>query len=623
MTEAKHNFPASSGINGFFQEPPILSSAIEDDEALKRVRGFYLPNSVQQEITPDLRRFSTLVTTPQIRDWCADAEKNVPYVRHWDSWGRRIDELITAEGWKNLQSLGFREGIVAIGHEATYGQHSRVYQFLKYHIWSPWCAYVTCPSAMTDGAARLLELQLVKGELGEVEGKVFRIAHDHLTSREIGKAWTSGQWMTERPGGSDVQNTETQAITCTESLGQSVTDIDGNPLGPISINGFKWFSSATDANTTVLLAREVPSGGISAFFAPTRRLSTSSSDLKSSSLNGISIQRLKSKLGTRALPTAELVLSDMRAWRIGKPGQGTKEISTVLNITRVHNSVTAVGLWGRGLAISRAFSRVRAARGRLLIDTPAHVRILAEQHVEYRAMMHLTFYTVALLGASERSGPSNVKEQSLYEAAALAPKHAIPYLLRLLTPLAKMLTAKASIAGLAECMESLGGVGYLENEDISMNIARLYRDANVLSIWEGTTNIMADDVVRIVKGSSGVAVLQALDEVIAPNLAVWSKKGRTQWSEALTERWSSLKATIQSGSKESLSLNGRHLASEFGWIICALLLAADALSDANTAAFSICDRWILRRGSSPAVHYVGQDEVTQDREIVFGASPWL
>lgn len=564
----------------------------------------------------DLTRFSTLVTTPQIRNWCADAERNIPYVRHWDSWGRRVDELITTEGWRKLQDLGISEGIVAIGHEATYGQHSRVYQFLKYYIWTPWNAFVTCPSGMTDGAAKLLESQLAKKDLGEVERRVFKAAHGRLVSREVGKAWTSGQWMTERPGGSDVQNTETQATLSTGAQDTTVTQVDGNPLGPISINGFKWFSSATDANTTVLLAREIPNGGISAFFAPTRVVDTSS-DTKDSRLNGISIQRLKSKLGTHAVPTAELVLSDMRAWRIGKAGQGTKEISTVLNITRVHNAVTAVGVWGRGLSISRAFSKVRTARGKLLVDTPAHVRTLAEQHVEYRAMMHLTFYTVALLGASERTG-RGAADSAPYEPAGLAPKHAVPHLLRLLTPLAKMLTAKASIAGLAECIESLGGVGYLENEDISMNIARLYRDANVLSIWEGTTNIMADDVVRIVKGSAGPAVLHALNDVVASATAAWSSQGQTQWAEIVVGRWSKLKATISAGSKERLTFNGRALAGELGWVVCALLLGADALSDGDEIATSICNRWIMRRSASQDLRLSGEDEVLQDREIAFG-----
>src|SRR5699024_2962106 len=133
-------------------------------------------------------------------------------------------------------------------------------------------------------------------------------------------------------------------------------DAGGQPLGPWSIDGFKWFSSATDSQMSVLLAK-MPDGRLSAFYAPMRQQQTTSSS--DTELNGIQIQRLKQKLGTRSLPTAELVLSNMRAYLIGAPGYGVREISTILNITRVHNAVSAVGFWGRGLAVSRAFARVR------------------------------------------------------------------------------------------------------------------------------------------------------------------------------------------------------------------------------------------------------------------------
>lgn len=544
--------------------------------------------------------------------WNADAERNTPYLRTWDSWGKRIDELITSEGWRNLQALGIAEGIVAIGHEGEHAQYNRMYQFLKMHIWTAMSADVTCPSAMTDGAARLLRRQIEKegGLEDAVQRKVFEYAYKHLVDRDPAKAWTSGQWMTERPGGSDVRNTETLA-TLSSSSDSSVTDVDGNPQGPYSISGFKWFSSATDANSTVLLAKE-PDGSISAFFAPTRLIRPDSSTPE---FNGISMQRLKSKLGTRGLPTAELVLSDMRAWRIGKAGQGTKEISTILNITRVYNAVSAVSSWGRGLAISRAFARVRKASGKLLMDLPAHVRTLAEQHVSYHANMHLTFYTVALLGAAEHS-PSQSQDSS---ASRLLPRDSISHLLRLLTPITKLLTAKAAVAGLQECMESLGGVGYLENEDVSINIARLYRGANVLPIWEGTTNVMADDLIRVVKGPTGRATLDALDGVVASVANHWKKGGRENWAKPLADVWKEVRQRIERSSRDELALKGRSMAKEFGWIICALCLGEDALDDASATAIEVCSRWISQRSSISDPSSRSYAEAARwDRQIVFG-----
>lgn len=585
-------------------------------------------------ITPDLRRFGDLVITPKVRNWCADAERNPPYVRYFDTFGKRIDELITSSGWQELQKLGIAEGIVAIGHDQTYGRHARTYQFIKYHIWSPWNACVTCPSAMTDGGAQLLKLQLAKKDLDDERRAVFEDYYTRLTSRDPEQAWTSGQWMTERPGGSDVRATETQAsdfvLASSDGSAPRQVDITGKPLGPISITGFKWFSSATDANATVLLAKE-PDGSLSSFFAPMRRTRSSPdpTDTTDTELNGVQIQRLKSKLGTHALPTAELVLTDMRAWRVGKPGQGVKEISTILNITRLHTAMTAVGLLGRGLAIARAFAKVRRARDRLLMDTPVHVHTLAELHVEYRAVMFLTYFTATLLGACE-SQESASTHKSPCEQSQLVPDEAAPLILRLLTPLAKMTAAKVSIAGLAECMESLGGLGYLENEDPAFNIARLFRDANVLSIWEGTTNIMADDVVRVIKGSAGPATLAALDNIVSTATARWRSTHQTSaepnnlyhfWAEQLEIVWTDARSNIELMSKDELLLRGRILAKELVWVVCFVLLAEDTLSDGDAVSVEICDRWVAKRGGHELLGLNATPKsVALDHLVVFGKS---
>ena len=295
--------------------------------------------------------------------------------------------------------------------------------------------------------------------------------------------------MTERVGDSDVCNTETLLTYSPKSDGGiAPTGVDDNPLGPWLINCFKWFSSTTDANMTILLAR-TPEGGISAFYSPmwltVTQNETSDSSNQTTELNDITIQRLKPKYGTRPVPTAELCLTNTHAYLLTLD-EGTRETSMILNITRVHNAVTACGasgFWGRGLAISRAYARVRLLRGKSLKDLPVHVRTMAKNSLEYRANMQLTFFLVALLGIAEQSASS---QPPVSLAAAFMPKEeAATSLLRVLTPMTKALTAKAAISGLAECMESLGGVGYRFDfaTRYRNNIARLYRDANVLSIW--------------------------------------------------------------------------------------------------------------------------------------------
>lgn len=458
---------------------------------------------------------------------------------------------------------------------------------------------------MTDGAASLFSRHLYSTSLSPSLRPVLESAFKRLISRDPSQAWTSGQWMTERKGGSDISGTETLAREADSPL-QS-TGVDGSPLGTYSISGFKWFSSATDANMAVLLAR-THSGRLSAFYAPMRR--TNPSNSAEAELNGVTIQRLKSKLGTRTLPTAELVLNDMRGYLIGQEGDGVREISTLLNITRIHNTVTAMGFWGRGLAISRAFARVRIIGGRQLTDTPAHVATMASQHVEYRGWMHLTFFTILLLGISEQSAtssPSHLSPSPNTPLAKIQPSHSeAKVLLRVLTPIIKGLTAKASIAGLAECMESLGGIGYLENEDMEFNIARLFRDANVLSIWEGTTDIMASDMLRVLKGKQGAEVLQVLES--------WLHRVAGPEATSLRERWWRWVMRIKGSGLEELQVVGREAMLELGTILAGILLFVDAERDGDEVAAETARRWMGTVG--PSTEW--REKVKWDKRIVFG-----
>ncbi|KAK3063464.1 hypothetical protein LTS18_000205, partial [Coniosporium uncinatum] len=660
----------SSATAGFFQTPPEVENQFFGDVALRRAFTLHLPAIAQAAVNHDLSRFGSLVLSPQVIHWIADAEANPPYLRKSSTWGYPDTQLITSEGWRQLQELGIREGIIAIAYEgngrrhtsAIESQHARLYQFLKYHLWTGSCANVTCPSAMTDGAARLLASHIARDGLSEAERAIYTDVYSRLTSRDPARAWTSGQWMTERSGGSDVQGTETLATYTGQSTANAVgTDAAGHPLGPWSLSGFKWFSSATDSDMAILLAKtpsqvstSSPSGTISLFFAPTRRTTTvskPSADIKTLrhdiELNGIHIHRLKQKLGTKPLPTAELVLNSTRAYLLGQPGQGTKEISTILNITRVHTAVSALGYWGRGLAISRAFARVRrVAGGAMLSDVWAHVRTMAIGELGYRALMQLGFFVVRLLGMTEHPPASSSSSTGGAKHTTLDPDPATAAaLFRLLTPLAKALCAKAATEGLAECMESLGGVGYLENEPL-FNVARLYRDCSVLSIWEGTTDVLAADIVRVLKPSRGksqdvgtvdgrgesVAVRDVLgrwmegDEVGGEKMrgAVRDKKASAgpafagvlelvdRWVEGamdawgsgsehtkqcragVSKRWKAVCEMIQSSSPEELKYNGRNLQRELGFVFCAILLVEDAKRDNDDVAWEVARRYILR-----------------------------
>jgi alkylation response protein AidB-like acyl-CoA dehydrogenase len=468
---------------------------------------------------------------------------------------------------------------------------------------------------MTDGAARLLSKHLNRS--GEQQ-KVFRQAYNNLTSRDPSKAWTSGQWMTERTGGSDVRGTETVATLA--GVDGSATDAHGLPLGPYSISGFKWFSSATDSNMTVVLA-QTPKG-LTAFMAPMRRsIKTSRTGLESE-LNGITIQRLKPKLGTTPVPTAELVLNGTRAWMIGTEGAGVREISTVLNITRVYTGLGSIGHWGRGLAIARAFTRVRKVDGgKSLADMPAHLSTMAQNIVNYAAMAHLGFFVAMLLGITEQ--PETFGRGTPERANGLVADvpEAIA-LFRLLTAVMKAQCSKMAIHGLQECMEALGGVGYLEDEQ-QYNIARLFRDCNVNAIWEGTTDVMAWDIVRVVKGREGSKTVAVFKAWANRNGDQW--KG-TQWEHTgfvLKVRVRTLCDIFASCDSDELKYRGRWLLEELAWIAATISLVTDALKDDDEVASAIAERWAgvaedpLGAVKGVALDTTWQDASKMDKKIVF------
>jgi alkylation response protein AidB-like acyl-CoA dehydrogenase len=547
--------------------------------------------------------------------YVADTERNPPFLRPLTTFGTENtrDPLVTSEGWRLLQDIGIKEGIVGIAYEQPQDGlpscNNRAYQYLKYHLWTGSAALVTCPSAMTDGAASLLGRHL-----NDEDGNIFTEARERLISRQPGHAWTSGQWMTERKGGSDVRGTETVARKLVGQEKEEADGVDdlGFPLGPWRIDGFKWFSSATDANMTVLLAKTGKDGAVSAFYAPMRR-QVKGRDDDETELNGIRIQRLKNKLGTKPVPTAELEIKGMRGYLIGQEGQGIKEVSTILNITRIHNSISAVGNWARGLAISRAYARVRTVGSKLLADTPAHVRSLANDHVKYTANMHLVFFVAALLGISEGQDSSSTPA---------AQAHIIPKskqqseaLLRLLTPMVKAQTALRSIKGVRACMENLGGVGYLENEDPILNIARIFRDTCVLSIWEGTTDVMADDVARVLKGKAGPGCLAALEQWVSNAVAIAEANGFRPEAQKLKEAWGQFLAGARQLNADQLRWEGRRYLKLLERVVCGCLLLLDTSRDHDEVTREIARRWILgsaaRRGS-------WLDDSNWDKRLVFG-----
>ncbi|EIN09932.1 hypothetical protein PUNSTDRAFT_143321 [Punctularia strigosozonata HHB-11173 SS5] len=445
----------------FVQDPvlPALVQRLFPDEQKSEV-GRALAN-LGDHLVADVRPLTPLV--------------HAPVLVQYDAWGRRVDELRASEGWKLLKQRAIAAGHMKEAYSRDSGEYSRIRMFMKLMMSAGDYNVVLCPFAMTDGAARVIELY------GSPEMK--RVLFPCLISDDPERAYLSGQWMTERPGGSDVSQTETVAIP---------TSRVSSDLGePYILNGFKWFSSAAEGHMTIALARTGDSAlgarSLSAFVIPLR-----TADFPSPLSNGIRMHRLKNKSGTHGLPTAELELNGTRGWLIGPLNGGIKTISTMLNITRVYSAITSVGALQRALSIARSYATVRTiyspgipgAKDALLKDLPIHTATLAKISLLYRALAHLTFGVVQLLGKNE-AGTATAGEMGR---------------LRLLTPVIKAWAADKCPEAMMECMCALGGQGYMEE----VGIGRLIRDAMVEKIWEGTINVLSLDLLRASKDASAV-----------------------------------------------------------------------------------------------------------------------
>jgi len=320
-----------------------------------------------------------------------------------------------------------------------------------------------CPITMTRAAVAALasEPALATAMMPRIAGREYDSRFEPWWTK---KSTTLGMGMTERQGGSDVRANTTSALPAGEEY---------------AINGHKWFMSAPMCDAFLVLA-QAP-GGLTCFLMPRFR--------PDGSVNGLRFQRLKDKLGNRSNASAELEFVDAFAWRVGEEGRGVRTIIQMVQLTRLDCAIASAGLMRIALAHAIHHARYRVAFEKRLADQPLMERVLADMAVEVEA-------ATALVMRLARS----------FDLAAADPQEAARA--RLLTPAVKFWICKRTPAFICEAMECLGGNGYVE-EDL---LPRLYREAPVNAIWEGSGNIMALDVQRVFarERESAQAVLAAV-----------------------------------------------------------------------------------------------------------------
>lgn len=432
----------------FEQAPPTLGNQYTDDLLLRSYLARVLPAEVLRDVEESLVEMGRLAGSELYELQLAD-RLNEPRLTQWDAWGNRIDKIELTPLWRVAERIAAEHGVVAAAYEQRHGSLSRVHQCALAYLFTPSTDIYSCPLAMTDGAARTL--------LGSGNQALIDRGVPHLITRDPKEFWTAGQWMTELTGGSDV------------GISETIAKKDGDIF---RLYGRKWFTSAISSQMALTLARpegNPPGGrGLALFYLETR-------DAHGRPQN-IQINRLKDKLGTRKVPTAELTLNGTPAHLVKGPTDGVRNIAPLLNITRLWNGISAVSLMRRGLALSFDYAHKRVAFGAPLSEKPLHRDTLATLLAETAGAFQLAFYVAELTGRSE------TREISDDDA----------FLLRVLTPVMKLTTGKQSVMVASEVLETFGGAGYIEDTGLPV----LLRDSQVLPIWEGTTNVLALDTLR-------------------------------------------------------------------------------------------------------------------------------
>lgn len=445
---------------GFLQDAPQLAHPYRSDRLLIALLDRVVPAQRRAALDADLDALGNYALMAFERSRRSTRRK--PVLTQWDAWGRRVDRIELTPAWLEGPELTTRHAILAAGHEAH--EHARLEEFARAYLYHVASEFYTCPLAMTDGATTALKASDNRALIDR--------ALPHFLSRDASAFWLSGQWMTENAGGSDVGNTETVALQDAE--------------GQWRLYGRKWFSSAVVGEAALALARPENAGegaaALALFYVETMQGSERKPELL--------IDRLKDKLGTQELPTAEIHLKGLPAWPLGELAHGVRQVAPMLNITRTWNAIGAIASMARAISLARDYATRREAFGRPLLEQPLHAQTLADMQAEFEAAFALTFEVAHLLGRVEQG------MATAHESASL----------RLLTPLAKLWTGKMAVNLCSEALECFGGAGYIEDT----GLPQLLRDAQVYAIWEGTTNVLSLDSLRALAGNNSFNALRKL-----------------------------------------------------------------------------------------------------------------
>ncbi len=427
-------------------------------------------------------RLGALAGDPEVQEQARLANRHAPELRTHDRFGNRIDWVEFHPAWHALMDRAFAHEVPSLAWtaEAPGGHFARAVQS---YLWNQVEQGVGCPTGMTYAAwpgLRQPEFRLWREKTvsGVYDPRPLPLAEKRGAS--IGYA------MTEKQGGSDLRETVTEARF-----------LEDTPEGRVYLlNGHKWFFSVpvSDGFFTLARARE----GVSCFFVP--------GFLPDGSRNRLRLQRLKDKCGNRSNASSEVEYHDCLAWLVGEAGHGIREILSHSHLTRLDFAVGSAGLMRQALTLALAHTRSRRGFGLALADQPMMTNILADLAIDCEAATLLAFRVARATDAMETE-----EKERLFA--------------RLTTPLAKFWNCRRAAPFVVEALECHGGNGFIEENPM----ARLYREAPLNAIWEGTSNMMAMDVLRTLRKTPEAGEV-AMDELAA---ARGSDAGYDRWLDRL------------------------------------------------------------------------------------------
>ncbi len=494
---------------------PALAEALQRNGAARHI--------------PSLSRYAQQLGERATWELAEQANRHTPELHRFDARGRIIDAVEFHPSWHTLLGLYRQQGLISLPFEDSSAGR-----------WSAWAAgfYLhgqveqgtLCPATMTTAAIPLLQKEPALWQ--QLQGKLFSHEYDprDLPVGDKASMWL-GMGMTEKQGGSDVRANTTVAMPVHA----------GGRGGEYLLRGHKWFFSAPMCDAHLVVARMGEGGGQACFYVPRWR--------PDGTKNAVRVQRLKDKVGNRSNSSSEVEFEDAWGILMGEEGRGIPTIIEMATYTRLNCVLGSAAILRSATVQALAYARRRSVFGKLLAEQPLMRTVLADLALESEAALQIA---MRLAQAYERGGDEGDPLERAWK--------------RIMTPAAKLWVCKRGVELTGEAMEVLGGNGYVDTGVM----ARLFREAPVNSIWEGSGNVMCLDVLRAISREPDGAqlLLQDLIDTAAGEPAL------LQQAQSLARRLS--------GPPDQLEAQARRLVQDLVLLAQACLLrrhAPPAMSD--------------------------------------------